>query len=34
MYRLPGSTPVAVSAGFSYAGNKNNAARVGVAGEF
>jgi autotransporter adhesin len=34
MYRIPGNTPVAISAGFSYAGNKNNAARVGVAGEF
>jgi len=26
--------PFAVTAGFSYAGNRNNAARVGVAGEF
>jgi autotransporter adhesin len=34
MYRIPGNVPVAVSAGFSYAGNKNNAARIGVAGEF
>ena len=34
MYRLPGDTPVAVNVGFSYAGNKNNGVRVGVAGEF
>jgi hypothetical protein len=33
-YRLPGPRSFAVTAGFSYAGNKNNAARVGVAGEF
>ena len=34
MYRLPTADPVAISAGFSYAGNGNNAARVGIAGEF
>ncbi|MGZ8284088.1 MAG: hypothetical protein ACXW27_00105 [Allosphingosinicella sp.] len=34
MHRLGGDTPIAVTAGFSYAGHKNNAARVGVAGEF
>jgi hypothetical protein len=34
MYRLPGDTPFAVNAGFSYAGNKNNGVRLGVAGEF
>jgi hypothetical protein len=33
-YRLPGPRSFAVTAGFSYAGNKNNAARIGVAGEF
>ena len=33
-YRLPGDTPFAVNVGFSYAGNKNNGVRVGVAGEF
>lgn len=34
MHRLGGESPIAVTAGFSYAGNRNNAARVGVAGEF
>ena len=34
MHRLPTSTPFAITAGFSYARNRNNAARVGVAGEF
>ena len=34
MYRLPSRTPMAVNVGFSYAGNKNNGVRVGVAGEF
>jgi autotransporter adhesin len=34
MYRLPGRTPFAVNVGFSYGGNKNNGARIGVAGEF
>jgi hypothetical protein len=33
-YRLNSSTPLAVGVGFSYAGNKNNGLRVGVAGEF
>ena len=33
-YRLPTRSPMAVNVGFSYAGNKNNGARVGVAGEF
>lgn len=33
-YRLPTAKPMAVNVGFSYAGNKNNGARVGVAGEF
>jgi autotransporter adhesin len=34
MHRMGGETPFAVTAGFSFAGHKNNAARVGVAGEF
>lgn len=34
MHRLSGSTPFAIGAGFSFGGNKNHAARVGVAGEF
>jgi autotransporter adhesin len=34
MHRLSGDTPFAIGAGFSFAGNKNNAVRVGVAGEF
>ena len=33
-YRLNTASPMAVSAGFSYAGNRNNAARIGVSGEF
>jgi autotransporter adhesin len=33
-YRLNRSAPTAVSVGFSYAGNKNNGVRIGVAGEF
>jgi len=33
-YRLKGRMPMAVNVGFSYAGNKNNGARIGVAGEF
>ena len=33
-YRLNTSNPMAVNVGFSYAGNKNNGLRVGVAGEF
>ena len=34
MHRLDTRSPFAISAGFSYAGNKNNVARIGVAGEF
>lgn len=34
MHRLSTSNPFAISVGFSYAGNGNNAARVGIAGEF
>lgn len=34
MYRVPSDTPLAIGAGFSFAGDKNNAVRVGVAGEF
>ncbi|MGZ8350252.1 MAG: hypothetical protein ACXWU2_09505, partial [Allosphingosinicella sp.] len=34
MHRIGGGMPFAISAGFSFAGNSNNAARVGVAGEF
>ncbi len=34
LHRLPGSNPIAIGAGFSFAGNKNNAARIGLAGEF
>ena len=34
MYRLNTSKPMAVGFGFSKAGGKNNAVRVGVAGEF
>jgi autotransporter adhesin len=33
-YRLNTSAAIAVGAGFSYGGNKNNGVRVGVAGEF
>jgi autotransporter adhesin len=33
-YRLNSRAPMAVNVGFSYAGNKNNGLRVGVAGEF
>ena len=33
-YRLNTEKPTALSVGFSYAGNKNNAVRVGIAGEF
>ena len=33
-YRLNTTKPTALSVGFSYAGNKNNAVRVGIAGEF
>ena len=34
MYRLNTQAPMAVSLGASFAGNKNNGARVGIAGEF
>jgi hypothetical protein len=34
MHRLPGDMPIAVTVGFSRAGARNSAARVGVAGEF
>ena len=34
MHRLRTAAPFALSAGFSYAGNRNNAARIGIAGEF
>ena len=34
MHRVGTDMPFAISAGFSYAGNRNNAARVGIAGEF
>ena len=33
-YRLNTEAPIAVGVGFSYGGGKNNAVRVGVAGEF
>ncbi|MDP9423789.1 MAG: hypothetical protein M3Q19_13330 [Pseudomonadota bacterium] len=33
-YRLNTCAPMAIGVGFSYAGNKNNGVRVGVAGEF
>jgi autotransporter adhesin len=34
LYRIPGNTAFAIGGAFSFAGHKNNAARVGVAGEF
>ncbi|MBA4163557.1 MAG: hypothetical protein C0510_02830 [Erythrobacter sp.] len=34
MHRLNSDTPFAIGLGFSFAGNKNNAFRAGVAGEF
>lgn len=34
MHRLDTDTPIAIGAGFSFAGNKNNAFRAGIAGEF
>jgi autotransporter adhesin len=34
MHRFDGDRPFALTAGFSYGGNGNSAARVGVAGEF
>jgi len=33
-HRFDTANPFALTAGFSYGGHKNNAARVGVAGEF
>ncbi|HET7708808.1 MAG TPA: hypothetical protein VFK50_04640 [Sphingomicrobium sp.] len=33
-YRLPGARSFSVNAGFSFAGNRNNGARIGIAGEF
>jgi autotransporter adhesin len=33
-YRLNTGTPMAIGVGLSYAGNKNNGVRVGIAGEF
>ncbi|MET0588874.1 MAG: hypothetical protein ABWZ75_10170, partial [Novosphingobium sp.] len=33
-YRLNTENPTALSVGFSYAGNKNNGFRAGIAGEF
>lgn len=34
LHRLGGDVPVAIGAGFSFAGRDNNAFRLGVAGEF
>ncbi len=34
MHRLKSDVPIAIGVGFSFAGNKNNAFRAGVAGEF
>lgn len=34
MYRVPGPKAFAIGGAFSYAGRKNNAARIGVSGEF
>lgn len=34
MHRLNSDTPIAIGLGFSFAGNRNNAFRAGVAGEF
>lgn len=34
MHRLDGANPIAIGAGFSLAGNKNNAFKLGLAGEF
>jgi hypothetical protein len=34
MYRLNTENPMAISVGASFAGNKNNGARVGISGEF
>ncbi|HTG78834.1 MAG TPA: hypothetical protein VL553_04455, partial [Sphingomicrobium sp.] len=33
-YRLNTRTPTVINVGVSYAGNKNNAVRLGIAGEF
>lgn len=34
MHRIGDRNPLAIGAGFSFAGNKNNAVRLGLAGEF
>lgn len=34
LHRVAGDKPFAIGAGFSFAGNKNNALKLGVAGEF
>jgi hypothetical protein len=34
MYRLNTKSPMAVGVGFSQAGSKESAVRVGIAGEF
>ncbi len=34
MHRIGGENPLAIGIGFSFAGNKNNAVRAGLAGEF
>jgi hypothetical protein len=34
MHRLDAGAPLAIGVGFSFAGNKNNAFRAGIAGEF
>lgn len=34
LHRVAGDMPLAIGAGFSFAGKKNNAVKVGVAGEF
>ncbi len=34
MHRVDAGTPLAIGVGFSFAGNKNNAFRAGIAGEF
>jgi hypothetical protein len=34
MHRLKTDDPMAITIGFAFGGYKNNAARVGVAGEF
>jgi hypothetical protein len=34
MYRLNTENPMAIHVGVAVAGNKNNGARIGIAGEF